>query len=916
MSALDSALDDKLAQYLCRLLDPQRVLDVGESPSPLARGMQSQGVEISFAKSVRDPIRGPYDLILCADPPGLTSPAAAGDAVGSLARGTDAVCYRTSADDESREAEWVRIFRELGFSRDPLLTHGGLPTGWVLLRRIPAANPALAEILRLRKEVATLRSAVADLHEMQTSTADRLEGHIGQLRAQAGQAAHEVQNILNSRVWNTLVAAGGWILRANELIHGRTRHSGQWPLRTADKVEPVFHVVCDEPAGGKATAVSGSLLFRGWAVASSGIDRMEIQPSGQDAVQARFGLYRPDIARLHPGIPDGDRSGFQVHLDTTRLPLGPVSVAVRAISKKGARLETEVQLLVDHVHGYVSDYYRWIAEFEKRDLPLIRMRLDSFPVQPLISVLVPVYRTAPEILEKTIGSVLAQTYSNWELCLVDDSSHSEAVDRIFARYAAADRRIKTARLDENGGISRASNRALELATGEYIALLDHDDELAADALYHVVQAINRHPDADIFYSDEDHIDESGFRSDPFFKPDWSPDLILSENYVTHLMVFQASLAKAVGGFRSECDLSQDHDILLRMSLKARKIIHIPRILYHWRTNVFAIDRASNAYDKALATSRRAVVDYLKLAGVQAEVDPGAVSGRWRVRYAIPENTWVDCIVPCGGNVDLLERCLDSLACRTEYPLYRLTIVDNSRGTAVEKLVRGWSKEGHNAKYVDWRNRRFNFSAMNNDAARTCSSPLLLFLNDDMTVLTPGWLTAMVELAARPQVGAVGAKLLYPDSRIQHAGVTIGLLGICGHGFKGAFDDQRTYFDFPDVIRNVSAVTGACMMTPAKLFWDAGGFDQEDFPVAYQDVDYCLKLHEKGYRVLYTPHAKLYHYEAFSKREEDKDPNPEETTAFQAKWQRYIESDPFYSPNLTRCGEDYSLRKKESGLASG
>jgi GT2 family glycosyltransferase len=267
-------------------------------------------------------------------------------------------------------------------------------------------------------------------------------------------------------------------------------------------------------------------------------------------------------------------------------------------------------------------------------------------------------------------------------------------------------------------------------------------------------------------------------------------------------------------------------------------------------------------------------------------------------------------------VDLLERCLDSLASSTEYPFYRLTIVDNSRTTAVEKLVRGWSKEGHNANYVDWRNRRFNFSAMNNDAARTCSSPLLLFLNDDMTVLTPGWLTAMVELAARPQVGAVGAKLLYPDSRIQHAGVAIGLFGVCGHGFKGAFDDQRIYFDFPDVIRNVSAVTGACMLTPAKLFWEAGGFDQENFPVAYQDVDYCLKLNEKGYRVLYTPHAKLYHYEAFSKREEDKDPNPEETRAFQAKWKRYIESDPYYSPNLTRSGEGYSLRKKESGLVGG
>lgn len=897
----------EVAGYLKRTLTLERVLHIATDLTPIAEALRSSGVEVSVADSPFDPISSYHDMVLCGHFDGLPAEHLV-TAIRNLACVTNIVLC---PDMEDSTRFWLQAFRDLGFYTESVHFPQFYPQRLLLFRRGASLTLRGDELLHLRQEMSELRSALADLLDSTASAGERVDGHIAQLQSKTNQVAHDVQIILNSRIWQTLVKGSAWILRFGALFH-RTRPAPLLPyVQNNQETESVIRIVCDEPhSGTQDHPVSGKILFRGWAAASSGVNRVEIEPAGQAPIPARFGLYRPDIPPHLPGMPDGAFCGFQSCLDTAHYDNGPLRVLVRIVSKQGASTETEVLLHLDHVHGYACDYYRWLAEFERRDPKLVQMRLQSFRIRPRISVLVPVYRTPPEILEKTIASVLAQSYSNWELCLVDDYSQSNAIDEIFAG-CAGDERIKTAHLPQNGGISKASNAALAAATGEYVALLDHDDELAVDALYHVVHAINRNPDADIFYSDEDHLDESGMRSDPFFKPDWSPDLILSENYVTHLMVFRGDLARMVGGFRSECDLGQDHDILLRMSLKSRKIVHIPRVLYHWRTNVFTVNRASSDNAKALATSRRAVEDYLKLANISATVEPGAVPGRWRVRYDISQETAVDIIIPSGGNAELLERCLDSIVSRTEYPFYRITVIDNSHTDALSTFLRDWSKDGRRVESFDWRNRPFNYSVMNNAAAKKSEAPLLLFLNDDTTVIEPGWLTAMVELAIRPEVGAVGAKLLYPDNRIQHAGITIGIFDLCGHTFKGVFDGDRAYFDFPDVIRNVCAVTGACLMTRAKVFAESGGFDEEYFPVAYNDVDYCLKLMDKGYRVLYTPHAKLYHYEAFSKKGEDRDPRIREMKAFQAKWKRYVDADPFYNPNLTRSAEDFSFRKKSS-----
>jgi GT2 family glycosyltransferase len=772
----------------------------------------------------------------------------------------------------------------------------------------PSADDQAARIAALEEAIRELRIALAEAQEQNRSALEKVAGRVAYCQSRMVHLDRVVRQIVTSRIWKTLVAAGAILLR----LRNRFGSSSE-PLDARlnkDGNEAFFQVSCDEPEAPRdgGTTLSGKVLVRGWALATSGVRRVEVRAENGASVEARYGFYRPDVAADLSDIPTANRSGFRAVLDLGELPDGRHHITIRAFSNSGAQAELRVPVVIDHVNGYASEYYRWMAEFEQRDSPLIEMKLSGFTLRPLVSIIVPVYRTAPHILDRTIGSVLAQSYSRWELCLADDGSHSPDIDSLLDRYALKDSRIRVVRLPENRGISAASNAALGVATGEYVALLDHDDELAQDALYHFVDALNHRPDADIFYSDEDHLDEYGLRSEPFFKPDWSPDLILSENYVCHLMVFSRTLCNEVGGFRSEVDLSQDHDLLLRMSAKAGQIVHIPRILYHWRTDVYSLNRASSLEKRALDSSRRAVADFLSMSGIEAAVEPGLIPSRWRIRYPIPTSARVHIMIP-STKAELLERCVASVVEKTDFPHYEICVLDNSRSTKIERFVRGWSRRGSTLSYFDFRNLPFNYSAMHNTVAEQTDAPLLLFLNDDISVITPGWLRAMVELACRPEVGAVGAKLLYPDDTIQHAGVILGCFDICGHAFKGHPASERTYHDFPDMLRNVSAVTAACLMVPRERFLQCGGFDADSLPVAYQDVDLCLKLNKLGYRVLYTPFAQLYHYEATSKRPDEKDPRPNETLAFKKRWKDVVDNDPFYNPNLTRDAEDYSCRTK-------
>jgi GT2 family glycosyltransferase len=952
-----------VALRIASLLKPASVLGVGNGIAALLESLASCGVAgITHAASAEQLVglSGTYDLAVCAD-----DTARARSWIQGAAGLTDRILYFPLSDGSQggQLLPILRLFDDAGFSPDFSADPAFLTNAAVLFHRgrrvLPPAELALAsELLRLNATVqeclsrvagiesrlgkgqeATLPApavyplpyrqdeierlvnelgvAVAETREMHRVFAERLEGRVALLQSRTMRLQHTTQEILLSRTWRSLVAVGGLLLGFRSWIERTILHRPALAAATANTgSEAIFRIDCNEPAPALAAGnagmseplVSGTLSVRGWALASSGIRRVEIQAGDAESVEARYGFYRPDVAAHYPDVPGSDRSGFRATVDTALLTDGRQFLTIRAFNFAGAATELRVPILVDHINGYASDYHRWIAEFEKDDDALIRMKNPLFAHRPTISVILPVYRTSVEILERTIASVEKQSYPSWQLCIVDDGSQSPAIDAVLNRHSSLDQRIQLVRLPSNQGISAASNAALELARGEFVALLDHDDELSPHALHYFVDALNQNPEADIFYSDEDHMDEAGLRSDPFFKPDWSPDLILAENYVNHLMIFRQSLAVEVGGFRSNFDLSQDHDILLRMSVKARGIVHIAKILYHWRTDIYSMRRASQWEHRAIESSRHVVADHLHATGIRAIVESGQVFPRWRVRYAIPDNQRVRILIP-SINAELLERCLRSVAQKTDYPDYEIAVLDNSRASRIERFVRRWNTEGRPLKYVDLRHRPFNFSALNNAAARESDAPLLLFLNDDVTVITPDWLTAMVELASRPEVGAVGAKLLYPDGTIQHAGVVVGLFDICGHAFRGASDEDRLYFDFPSVIRDVSAVTAACMMVPAKRFWECGGFDEDALPVAYQDVDLCLKLRQKGYRVLVTPHARLYHREATSKRPEDRDPSPSETIAFRERWKAVIEHDPFYNPNLTRSDENYSYRKK-------
>jgi O-antigen biosynthesis protein len=765
-----------------------------------------------------------------------------------------------------------------------------------------------AEIARLREEqivtqrtLDAMRGMLVKRLEKDGADQRKVAARLTQLERTANDTARLLRSMVTSRIWRTLQAGGGLILNAL----GRSPEVRISDATGLSETERKHHIQmrCDSILPESVDPVAGKIEIRGWAVAPEGIETVEIRVADLPPLPSQFGLARRDIDGLFPDLKSAVDSGFLAHFDTRTLPDGIYRLRIRAVSRKGQTREIELPLIVNQDLGVLGEYSRWIRMFDSRDPDLIEVLLSGLTYRPLVSVLVPVYRTGLEILRETIDSVKNQSYPNWELCLVDDGSGIPELTSLLQRESAADSRIHIITRAQRGGISAASNDALKMAAGEYVALLDHDDLLAEDALFYMVNELQEALRPDLLYSDEDHIDEAGRRFSPFFKPDWSPDLILSENYVCHLMMFRKDLALAVGGFRSEFDLSQDHDMLLRLSEKARRIVHVPRILYHWRTSLESMSRASNAEDKALASSRGVVESFLE---GRAKVYAGLYPGRWRVRYPVPAGSRVSIVIPTAGKMEVLDRNLNALWETAGYDDYEVVIIDNSKGEAVGKFVDDLRRKSRPVRRFDQRGEPFNYSRLNNRAAATCDAELLLFLNDDTKGISDGWLLAMVELAMRPEVGAVGAKLLYPDGLIQHAGVTMGLAEICGHSFKGLDGKSRHYYDFPDMIRNVSAVTAACVMIRSEVFREVGGFDEESFPIAYNDIDLSLKIGAAGYRVLYTPHALLYHYEAFSKSQAELHPHPAETLALKKKWKAVIARDPFYNPNLTRDVENWSL----------
>jgi len=559
-----------------------------------------------------------------------------------------------------------------------------------------------------------------------------------------------------------------------------------------------------------------------------------------------------------------------------------------------------------------APYQRWLAQNYPRNADLQKMAetLDVFAYKPLISVIMPVFNTEERFLREAIESVLSQVYPHWELCIADDASTKLHVQAVLKAYAAQDPRVKLVLRTENGHISRASNSALEIAGGDFVALLDHDDLLTPDALYEVVLLLNRRPATDIIYSDEDKIDHQNQLRDPFFKPDWCPDSFLSRMYTCHLTVCRKSLIDQVGGFRVGYEGAQDYDLVLRLTEATEQIVHLPKVLYHWRMHLGST--ASSLASKCYATdaARKALTEALERRAEPGDVQVTA-GGHFICRYQIKAFDRVSIIIPTKNLGDVLNTCLNSIFEKTIYPNYEVLVIDNG-STEVETadILSKWqTKEPERFRYQAL-DIPFNYSKINNYAVSQVQATYLLFLNNDTEVLTPDWLNAMVEQAQRPSTGAVGALLLYPDNTIQHAGVVAGIGGVAGHSHKYFSSKAPGYFNQIQTINNYSAITAACLMCRREVFDAVKGFEEE-LAIAFNDVDLCFKIAEKGYRNVYLPHVVLYHYESKSRGYEDTLEKQrrftQEVQYMQSKWRKIIDRDPCYSLHLSQTHEDYRIK---------
>jgi GT2 family glycosyltransferase len=552
-----------------------------------------------------------------------------------------------------------------------------------------------------------------------------------------------------------------------------------------------------------------------------------------------------------------------------------------------------------------SEYLRWISKNEPTEETLKNQKSESlsFKYRPKISIIVPVFNTDKNMLISMLQSVLAQTYDKWELCIADGNSSAPHVKKILSSYAKRDPRIKVNFLSQNYNIAGNSAKALEMATGEFVALLDHDDEISPFALYEVALVLNKSQEIDVIYSDEDKISPTGKRCYPFFKPDWSPDMILSVNYVCHLLVIRKTLLEKIGGIREGFDGAQDYDLILRCISEASKIVHIPKVLYHWRMH--PASTAQNIYTKSYAheSGQKALKEYLHKIGVEADVDRGTGITNYRIKYKLKCHPKVSILIPFKDKHQLLEKCIESIINKSSYKNYELILISNN--STEKKLFDylGKLKKFSFIKIIEY-NEPFNYSKLNNYAVKHSDGEVLLFLNNDTEVISEDWLESMLEHVLRKEIGAVGCKLLYPDNKIQHAGVVIGLTGFAGHVFSGLPEDAYTYFGSVDFVRNYLAVTGACMMMRREVFNKVGGFD-ERFIFCGSDVEICLRLIEKGYRILYTPFAKLYHHEA---RTRGSNISSIDFKLSLKVYEKYLSNgDPYYNPNLTLLNTDCSLR---------
>ena len=693
------------------------------------------------------------------------------------------------------------------------------------------------------------------------------------------------------------------------------------------------------------SAEQGTVRIRGWAIAPKPVT-VRIFDADKKPVAAEIQRTdRVDVNQLFEEAQDPGKTGFFSEITNVSgkclyvvfyagekktvhvVPLRKADILAKKLDKyveKGIRywksqgaaaLAEKVVTKVKNVRQGPPSYQKWIRHHLPDRNELEKQKKTSFGYRPKISLVVPLYKTPEKYLRRLTESFQEQTYSNWELCFSDGSGAQSPLTELLKELTAKDNRIKYVSHEESLQISENTNSAIEIATGDFIAFADHDDELTPNALFECVKAINEKPQTLVIYTDEDKMSMDGHKFfQPHFKPDYNPDLLCTVNYICHLFVVSRKVIEKVGGLRSEFDGAQDYDFVLRCveAVKDEEICHIPKILYHWRCHEDSTAENPESKLYAFEAGRRAVQAHYERTGIHAEVFKGEYLGLYRTKFIRDHDPLISIIIPNKDHIDDLKRCMESIEQKSTYKNYEYIIVENnSTDSATFEYYKKLEAENPKVRMVYW-DGVFNYSAINNYGASFAKGEYLLLLNNDTEIINPDCLEELLGYCMRKDVGAVGARLYYEDDTIQHAGVVIGFGGIAGHCFVQQKRGTTGYCHRIICAQDYSAVTAACMMVKKSAFDAVGGLSEE-LAVAFNDIDFCMKLRKAEYLIVYNPYAELYHYESKSRGLED---TPEkvarfnkEIATFEKKWPEILENgDPYYNPNLTLKSQDFSLKR--------
>lgn len=865
-----------LADAIIREFKPKTVFDAGCAKGFLVEALRERNVEAygrDFSEyaigdipdtlrpfctlgSIADSVEGQYDLITCIDVLEHMPVDESEKAIANLCNAAPLILFSSSLDEFSEPSHvnvrtplhWLKLFAQHNFAPYHACDPSFLYSCAMVLERRELA-PSFDELLSYAKLVSSRmeRQATEEQHD---------------------KVAHEHLFKLN-KIENELTSI-------------------KWELKSKEK---------------ELISVKKELIASNHKIDCLLDEINTLSTSHQDEINAiNISLEEAEINKTRL---------FEIERSTSWKMTAPLRNTISKIASLRRRLVFSIRknsllhfLSGSHMSSQKS-YEEWVKKYDTldaSDIDAIKNQIENFEIKPLISIIMPTYNTPKNVLIEAIDSVVAQIYENWELCIADDASTMPHVKEVLESYSKKDSRIKIIHREKNGHISAASNSALSIATGEWIALLDHDDVLAPHALFCVVEAINRNADACLIYSDEDKIGPDGMRCDPYFKSDWNETLFLSQNMFCHLGVIRADIMRDVNGFRQGFEGSQDYDLILRCleKIDRSQIIHIPHILYHWRIIPGSTALQGDAKPYAHIAAKKALNEYYKRNNLNFETVEGETVSENRLMTKLDNEPSVSIIIPTRNGLDILSKCIKSIVEITEYKNYKIVIVDNNSDD-INTLNYFKSIKSEKINIIK-DEREFNYSQLNNFAVYNTNSEYICFLNNDTEVISAFWLREMVGLAHNiNDAGVVGAKLLYPDRTVQHAGVIIGMGGVAGHY---AYFDERDYgyFSRARLVQEYSALTFACTLVKRKIFDEVGGLDEENLKVAFNDVDFCLKVKKAGYRNIWTPFALLFHHESKTRGYED---SPEKKARFskevefmQSKWGSYLHTDTAYSPNLS------------------